>query len=97
VKAANGISSNVDKMFMSATRVDTCPEREKCVILLLDKMHLKEDLMFDKQTGCLTGFCDLGDINTHLLKFESESGKAADKMLAKSMMVFMVRGLFTSL
>ena len=69
------------------------------MIMLLDEMHLKEDLVFDKHTGCLTGFCDLGDINTHLLKFESEveGGKPADQVLAKSMMVFMIRGLFTSL
>ncbi|XP_065894386.1 uncharacterized protein [Dysidea avara] len=99
VKAASGFSSDVDKMLMSAAKVDSCPEREKCVIMLLDETHLKEDLVFNKHTGCLTGFCNLGDINTHLLKFESEveGGKPADQVLAKSMMVFMIRGLFTSL
>ena len=30
-------------MLMSATKVDSCPEKEKCVIMLLDEMHLKED------------------------------------------------------
>ena len=74
---------------MSAVYVESYPEREKCVILLLDKMHLKEGLVFDKHTGCLTGFCDLGDINTYFLKFEREVEGGA-----KSMMMFMVRGLF---
>jgi len=86
-------------MLMSAAKVDSCPEQEKYVIMLHDEMHLKEDLLFDKHTGCLTGFCDLGDINTHLLKLEGnvESSKAPDQILAKSMMTCMVRGLFTSL
>jgi len=54
VKAASGFSSEVDRMLMSAVYVESYPEREKCVILLLDKMHLKEGLVFDKHTGCLT-------------------------------------------
>ena len=49
--------------------------------------------------GELVGFADLGDVSNHLLAFERAvkgDGKTAPA-LAKTMMVFMVRGLFSSL
>ena len=94
-----GFSSAVDKMLMQAAKVDTSPEREKCVLLLLDEMHIREDLVYDKHSGALVGFTDLGSITMHLLKFEKEivDEKPPSTQLAKTMMVFMVRGLFNSL
>ncbi len=46
--------------------------------------------------GAILGFADLGDLNNHLLKFEStvlEEKEVLDEV-AKSMMVILVRGLF---
>ena len=99
VQASTGFSTEVDKMLMQAAKVDTCPTREKCTILLLDEMHLREDLVFDKHTGAMIGFANLGDINDHLVQFEKclMEDKPAPPQLAKTMMVFMVRGLFSSL
>ena len=34
-----------------AASIQTCPEREKYVVLVLDEMHIKEELVYDKQTG----------------------------------------------
>lgn len=55
--------------------------------------------MYDKQTGNLIGYTDLGEVNNHLLTFqrmvESEGSKPAQP--AKSMLTFMVKGLFTAL
>ena len=50
-------------------------------------------------TGEFIGFTDLGDINTHIANFEAQlhSGTASTKPLAKSMLVFMVRGLNSGL
>ena len=99
IKASTGFSSEVDEMIMKAAKVESCPEREKCVILLLDEMHIREDLVFDKHTGAMIGYTNLGDINEHLLHFErslSDSAPATPK-LAKTMMVFMVQGLFSKL
>ena len=69
------------------------------MILLLDEMHVKEDLVYDKHSGAMIGFANLGDINDHLLQFESSllEDKQMSPRLAKSMMVFMVRGLFSKL
>ena len=62
---------------------------QKYVIILTDEMHI-HDLVYDKHTGALLGFTNLGDINSHLNRF----GQSA---LAKTMLVIMVRGLFTKL
>ena len=40
------------------------------MILLLDEMHIREDLVFDKHTGAMVGFGNLGDISEHLVQFE---------------------------
>ena len=86
-------------MLMTAGNIESCSIREKYVFLLLDEMHIKEDLIFDKYSGMMIGFTDLGDINMHLLHFEVSMKKDAppEPQLAKSMMVFMVCGLFTRL
>ena len=61
-------------------------------------MHIKEELVYSKNKRCLTGFANLGDANEQLLKYEkSLSGGNDYKDLAKTMIVFMVKGLFTIL
>ena len=105
VEAKLGFSSDVDRMLINAAKVKTCPEREKCVILLLDEMHIREQLIFDKRSGAITGYVNISDIVTHLAEFESQvdvdddnnQPSSGSNKLAKTMMVFMVRGLFTSL
>ena len=62
-------------------------------------MH--EDLVFEKQTGKLVGFTSLGSVNDHLLSFEKSVTNSTEddpvNVLAKTMMVFMVCGLFSHL
>ena len=62
-------------------------------------MHLKEGLVYDKGSGYLVGFCDLGDVVQQLHDFEEKlsSDTPVRRPLAKTMMVFMVRGVFTSI
>ena len=78
--------------------VDKCLEQEKYTALLFDEMYVKEDLVYNKHTNALVGFSNLGKINNHLLTFEwSLQGAASgggDELLAKTMTVMMVRGLF---
>ena len=57
-KASIGFSKEVDEMLIDASGVKTCPERNKQVILLLDEMHIREDLVFDKHSGRLIGFTE---------------------------------------
>ena len=50
-KASTGFSADVDAQLMRAANPETCKEREKLVAILMDEMHIKEDLVYDKHTG----------------------------------------------
>ena len=67
------------------------------VSVIIDEMYIKEDLVFDKHTGSLTGFTDLGDICNLLAEYEQQqSGGGSTTFrhpVSKCMVVFMVRGL----
>ena len=95
IRAEAGFSTAVDKQLQSACRIKSCQDYEKLVILLLNEIHIKESLVFYKNTGRLIGFTDLGYITNHLIAYE-RSIELNDKS-HKSMMVMMVRGLFSNL
>ncbi|KAL5488514.1 hypothetical protein EMCRGX_G017457 [Ephydatia muelleri] len=58
--------------------------------VIFDEMHIREDLTYDKHTGCLTGFVDIGDINCHLADYERQlSNHNIRDPLASSMLVLM--------
>ena len=99
VKASTGYSSEVDEMLKKAADVGSCPERDKCMILLLDEMHIRQDIVFDKSTGHMIGFANLGETNHHLLEFEQSimNDTTPSPKYAKTMTVLMVRGLFSKL
>ena len=71
----------------------------KYVFILIDEMHLKEGLVYDKGTGSLVGFCDLGGVVQQLKDFEQRlsSDSPIKRPLAKTMIVFMVKGAFTNI
>ena len=98
VKATNGFSAEVDRQLCQAANLKSSTTIDQYVILLLDEMHIKESLVFDKHTGDLIGFTDLGDINSHLLALEqSLNDSKSHSSLASTVMTFMVRGLFSHL
>ena len=67
-------------------------------MIVLDEVHIKEGLVYDKHQGSLIGFSNLGEINNHLLKLESAlDGEDMPQQLASSMVVLMIRGLFQKL
>ena len=39
-------------------------EFEKCVVIVMDEMYIKEDLIYNKHIGELVGFTNLGDVNS---------------------------------
>ena len=91
-----GFSAEVDNDL--AHVADLSQDLNKYVILIIDEMHIKEDLVYDKHEGCLVGFVNLGTINNQLLEFEAALSADKDcRPLAKTMLVFMVRGLFQKL
>ena len=98
VKSGAGFSIEVDHQLLRAANMASCPDWHKLVVLLLDEMYIREDIVYDKHTGHVIGFTNLGDINNHLLAFEQavEEDKPEKNIVAKSMMTFMVKGLFMS-
>ena len=54
IKATVGFSDEVDKQLGIDAKVASCVERDKCVILICDEMHIRQDLTYDKHTGRLS-------------------------------------------
>jgi len=98
--ASSGFSDDVDRMLMGVSKIDKIEEWQKIIGVLLDEMYIKEDLVYNKHTGQLIGFANLGEINEHLIRYEKALNDPYDtrtKDLAKTMMTFMVKGIFTTL
>ena len=98
--SSSGLSNELDEQLFCDAKVSSLQEFQKYVGLVWDEMYIKEGLVYDKSTAKLVVYCDIGNINNHLLLLENkymendvEHRKAT---LAKTMM-FMVRGLFTDL
>ena len=94
-----GFSVDIDIQLIEDAGLPNFPEHEKYVCLIGDEMHIKEDLVFDKFSGELIGFINLGEINQHLLELENHLLSYSDytPSLATTVFMFMVRGLFNSL
>ena len=43
-EAKCGFSVGVDIMLQKAAKIESCPEQEKCTILLLDEMYIREEI-----------------------------------------------------
>ena len=51
VTATAGFSTPIDQQLMEAAEIATCSEFEKYVAILIDEMHIKQDLVYNKSTG----------------------------------------------
>lgn len=50
-KAEAGFSTAVDEQLIKASEVATCPAWKKCVLIIMDEMHIREDLVYNKFSG----------------------------------------------
>ena len=79
-------------------KVGTLPEAQTYCGLVLDEMKVKESLVYDKYTGGVTGFTNVGNINADLLQLERDcQGDNGPAPVATHLLVLMVRGLFFKL
>ena len=60
---------------------------EKYMILLMDEMKIQENLVWDKYTGELIGFVDLGDVDVNFNTLQKPS------KLASHVLVFLIRSI----
>ena len=51
VQNSAGFSSKVDQHLLESAKLLTCPEHEKYVFILMDEMHLRENIVYDRHTG----------------------------------------------
>ncbi len=61
--------------------------------IIIDKMKIREGLVYCKRTGDITGFCNLGNINDDLSELERNQCDVTPK-ITKQMLVIMIRGIF---
>ena len=55
-KAAPGFSDDVDSQLMEAAKIDTCAKYGKFVVLLMNEMHIKEDLVYNNSGRLSCGY-----------------------------------------
>ena len=91
-----GFSTEVDKNLLDVAFLSK--DINRYIFLIMDEVHIKNELVYDKHNGNLIGFVNLGDTNNRLLEFEKGLYNDNDELpLATSMLVLMVRGLFCKL
>lgn len=101
IKAKAGFQSDVDEQLSKEANIDNAKEHQKYVALVFDEVKIREDLVYNKHSGELIGFVNLTDINQHLSTLEqactSDDNEAHLPQLATHMLVFMIRGICSSL
>ena len=94
ISTGAGFSAATDQQLLEHANVNRLGEWEKFVVLILDEMHIRDELVYDKHAGNLVGFTDLGEVNHHLerLEWSVRESDTADQTatLATSMLVMMV-------
>ena len=92
IPATIGFSAEVDQHIYDVAFLSK--ELNRYVILVMDEMYIKHDLVYDIHNGSLiiSGFVDLGSINNQLLEFENAlAAEKTESKLASTMLTFMVR------
>ena len=93
-----GFSTIADTQLLDLIKQAKPNHLAKYVLILMDEVYLKEGLVYNKSTGSLIGFVDLGGTMQQLSEYEeSLSSGNHIRPLAKTMMVFMVRGVFCNI
>ena len=62
-----GFSSSTDAELFKLT--SGCEAWQKMVVVTMDEMYICEGVVYDKHTGEMIGFTDMGDITNHLQRY----------------------------
>ena len=89
-----GCNSDVISKVLKDIDVESMEPRDHNVALLFDEMRIKSGLVFSKATGKLVGFCDMGNVNNELNKFDKYFKGSAEAEMATHVLTLMARGLF---
>lgn len=92
-----GFSMEADRQLLDILNLKD--DTAKYGVLLFDEMYIKQGLVFEKSSGALFGFTDLGEIANEIDEFQHamvNGGEGLQRPLAKAMLVFMFKGLFNN-
>lgn len=97
--STSGFSYSTDMQLLDLLKSQEPSELAKYVTVVLDEMYVREGLVFQKSSGALIGYSDLGEINNMLNDAERQYKNPDEhrRPLAKVMLVFMIRGLFNKM
>ena len=70
IKPHTGFSYEVDQQLQREAKLDSIPDFKRHVCLVFDEVKVKEDLVYEKHSGELIGFVNIGEINNQLLEYE---------------------------
>ena len=70
--STSGFSVETDQELLEAVRQQKPQHLANYIGVILDEMHVKEGLFFDKNTGLLVGYSDLDEINNLLSDYEEQ-------------------------
>lgn len=98
-KMSSGFQPSTFEQLLVEARYKELKEWQKFIVLLHDEVKIKNDLVYCKHTGELIGFANLGELNNSLVEFEKQFENEMSTMpdIASYMLVFMVRGVTTTL
>ena len=83
---------------MREAKLNEIPEYQKYVGLIFDEVKVKEELVYNKESMEIIGIVDLGDLSKQLKLYEMSCTQEEFKpQVATHILMFMVRGLFSSL
>ena len=96
VKAQAGFSLEVDKQLQREAKLDSIPLYQRNVCLVFDEVKINEDLMYDKHSGDIIGFINLGEVNDLLLAFERAHLNPSPQPKLATHMLVIDHGLWNS-
>ncbi len=96
IKCVPGYQQELVDMLNNESKCDELPESHCYVTILIDEMKIKEDIVYEKVSGEVIGFCNLSRINDELLQCE-RAEECEHPPVAKHILVIMVRGIFFKL
>ena len=97
-KCKAGFQLELNQQLHKEAKVNDLQESRKFCSIVIDEMKIKENLIYDKFSGEIVGFTQLGEVNNELLKLERDCKSDMDHPpLAKHLLVLMVRGIFFKL
>ena len=92
-------STSTDLQLLELVKQQQPKSLSNYVTVVLDQIYIKKGLVYNKWSGALIGYTDLGEVTNLLDDAEGQATQDESHLrpLAKCMLVFMIRGLFTSL